>query len=207
MDTNDVAAQLRERCLGLLRVAGHLPCDWSGTARYEPDAGAVVCGCGEFVEWPDGDPINGGAAASAASAALERQPSDPISSTLALIDPNEQYTPVDVERHILDVLSRLETGALFERETVLAEYEAKTKFERAYWAALNTSQEGAADRRKADAMTQCADLHEDLIRAEMLAKAVKATMHNLRAVLSGYQSTSRSVGAAYQAGGSTGRTY
>jgi hypothetical protein len=37
--------------------------------------------------------------------------------------------------------------------------------------------------------------------------AVKATMHNLRAVLSGYQSTARSVGVAYQAGGSPAGRY
>lgn len=203
MDAAEIMGDLRERCLSVLRASGHLPCDWSDGAAYQPEAGAVVCGCGEFAEMPPptapDQPAPGGA--------LERAPLDPIASTLALIDPAEQYTPADVERHILDVLARLETGALFERETVLAEFNAKTAFERAYWQALNESQATSSDRRKADAMVKCADLHEALIQAEMMAKATKATMHNLRAVLSGYQSTSRSVGAAYQAGGSPGRAF
>lgn len=203
MDASEIMGDLYERCLSVLRASGHLPCDWSDRATFQPETGSVVCGCGEFAEMtappaPD-QPAPGGT--------LQRVAMDPIESTLALIDPNEQYTPIDVERHILDVLARLETGALFERETVRAEYDAKTAFERAYWQALNESQASSSDRRKADAMVTCADLHETLIQAEMLAKAAKATMHNLRAILSGYQSTARSVGAAYQAGGSPGRPF
>lgn len=209
MDAETYAAELKQRCLTVLHDVEHLPCEWSDAARYEPDSGAVVCGCGEFAEMPDGlqATVDGEAAGTpivAKGGTLTYEARDPIDSTLALIDPSEVYSPVDVERHILDVLARLETGALFERETVRAEYDAKTAFERAYWRALNASTEGSADRRKADAMVQCEQLHEALIQAEFLAKAAKATMHNLRAVLSGYQSTARSVGAAYQAGGSQG---
>jgi hypothetical protein len=209
MDAESYAEQLKARCFLVLQEIGHLPCQWSDRARYEPDSGAVVCGCGEFAEMPDGlqEAVHGqavGTPITSKGGTLTYEARDPIDSTLALIDPSEVYSPVDVERHILDVLARLETGALFERETVRGEYDAKTAFERAYWRALNASTEGSADRRKADAMVQCEQLHEALIQAEFLAKAAKATMHNLRAVLSGYQSTARSVGAAYQAGGSQG---
>ncbi len=208
MDALDIATELQERCRESLRAAGHGECEYLERASYNPEAGAVVCGCGVFV-----DMIPGAPPAVRPSAELVAQPPalvqarDPIEATLALIDPAEQYTPVDVERHILEVLYRLETGALFERETIRQHHLAEVAFERAYWRAHDASQASAADRRKADAMTKCEAEHLALMEAKYLKEAAKQTMHNLRAVLSGYQSTARSVGAAYQAGGSNGRPY
>lgn len=131
-------------------------------------------------------------------------PADPIRATLALIDPTQIYTPEDVERHILEVLHRLETGALFERETVEAASATEMAFTRKFNAAVDASEQSAADRRKAEAMVKADAEYEAMMQAKMVKEAVKQTMHNLRAVLSGYQSTARSVGSAYQAGGSQG---
>jgi hypothetical protein len=136
--------------------------------------------------------------------ALAYEPADPIRSTLALIDPTEVYGPEDVERHILDVLYRLETGALMERETIQVAYRTAQAFDTKYNAYVAANTGGAADVRKASAMVHCQHENDAMIDAKMLKEAVKQTMHNLRAVLSGYQSTARSVGSTYQAGGSQG---
>lgn len=207
MDERDVSEQLQERAAQLLRAGGHSDCTWLRTARYEPEAEAAVCGCGQFVDWPaDGGQTatTEGTAVVARGGAIAYEARDPIESTLALIDPSEVYSPQDVERHILDVLMRLETGALFERETVTRYAAAKYAFDRAYWRAVNESAQTSADRRKAEAMTACETEAQELAEAEMVRDAAKTTMHNLRAVLSGYQSTARSVGTVYQAGGSQG---
>lgn len=199
MDSQDISAELHARCVRMLEQAGHTGCAWSRTARYDGPSGQVVCGCGEFTAWQEADPDAVGIVA--VGGTTPRQAADPIDSTLALIDPDEQYGPVDVERHILDVLARLETGALFERETVRNHFAAKQAFDMKYNVALLDSVQSSADRRKADAMVKCEAEARALAEAEMLLAAVKATMHNLRAVLSGYQSTARSVGAAYVGGG------
>lgn len=184
-----------QACMHLLDRQGHLPCEWAQAVSYAAQQGRVVCGCGVFYEAPEGF----GAQEGTEVAAVEM--ADPIASALALIDPTQTYGPDEVEKHILDALARLESGALFERHAVEAAAAAKVAFERAYWVALEGADASAADRRKGQAMTECLDLHEALIQAEALEKCVKATMHNLRAILSGYQSVAKSVGAAYQGGG------
>lgn len=226
----DYARLLLARAVSILTAAGHRDCEYLQQARYEPASGAVVCGCGEFEPWsedPETPPwapgersdaaesaqvqLDADAADRAAGRALQQrggtavaEAADPIRSTLALIDPTEVYGPEDVERHILDTLYRLETGALFERETVVKAYETAQAFDLKYNACIATSTGGSADVRKAMAMNDCATEYAAMMEAKMLKEAVKQTMHNLRAVLSGYQSTARSVGSAYQAGGSQG---
>jgi hypothetical protein len=198
MDATDIWADLVAGCIARLQAAGHR-CDMLPRARYDAASGTAVCGCGVFEEYQP--PEGGTEVVRRQAGTMAYEARDPIESTLALIDPAEQYTPDDVERHILDVLSRLETGALFERQTVLDHFKAKQAFDLAYNARLLASEQRSADLRKADAMTHCADLYRALGEAEMLKDAAKATMHNLRAILSGYQSTARSVGATFNAGG------
>lgn len=225
----DYASLLLARAISILTAAGHGACEYLKQAKYVPESGAVVCGCGEFEPWsddpetppwtpeerPDAAEAGQGGVANAADRAAGRalqqrggsavaEAADPIRSTLALIDPTEVYGPEDVERHILDTLYRLETGALFERETVVKAYETAQAFDLKYNACIATSTGGSADVRKAMAMNDCAAEYSAMMEAKMLKEAVKQTMHNLRAVLSGYQSTARSVGSAYQAGGSQG---
>lgn len=216
----DYARLLHARAVSILTAAGHRDCELLQAAKYEPASGAVVCGCGEFEPWsedpdtppwaPEGsDPVAHQESTTAPPPArrggsVVAEAADPIRSTLALIDPSEVYGPEDVERHILDTLYRLETGALFERETVVKAYETAQAFDLKYNACIATSTGGSADVRKAMAMNDCAAEYSAMMDAKMLKEAVKQTMHNLRAVLSGYQSTARSVGSAYQAGGSQG---
>jgi len=222
----DYASALKDRVRAVLVAAGHRECQYLAQASYDPASGQVVCGCGIFEPLPEGNPQNppwateepdgfdgpiGDGQQGPASPAPMRagntlpEAADPIRSTLALIDPTEVYGPEDVERHILDTLYRLETGALFERETVVAAWKAEQAFNTKYHAFVaDQATGGAADVRKSQAMQHCSEEHASMLEAKMMKEAVKQTMHNLRAVLSGYQSTARSVGSAYQAGGSQG---
>lgn len=219
----DYASQMKRAMVRLLENAGHAACEYLDRVSYDPASGMVICGCGVFELWqqeaePDappwesGDgPIGDGAQGPGTAVATRRVgghdlplAADPIQATLALIDPTQIYTPEDVERHILEVLHRLETGALFERETVEAASATEMAFTRKFNAAVDASEQSAADRRKAEAMVKADAEYEAMMQAKMVKEAVKQTMHNLRAVLSGYQSTARSVGSAYQAGGSQG---
>jgi hypothetical protein len=232
----DYASALRQKMVQVLVAAGHATCTYLPQAKYVPESGAVVCGCGEFEPWSDSadnppwessteenDAVYRGMQEAAGQREILESdgmglpapghprgghdlpaPADPIQATLALIDPTQIYTPEDVERHILEVLYRLETGALFERETVEAASATEMAFTRKFNAAVDASEQSAADRRKAEAMVKADAEYEAMMRAKMVKEAVKQTMHNLRAVLSGYQSTARSVGSAYQAGGSQG---
>lgn len=198
---------LRKQLQGSLRDHGHGACRHDERARYDFTRQVVVCGCGHEVqlvgtvpaqEQPPFDPP----ATSGAPIGANTTAKDPVQATLATIDPTMAYTPVDLEMRILDVLARLEQGALFERQAIDNAALAEMDWKRAYWIAREASEAGAADRREADAMLKTLELHQAHLAASMVAKAVKATMHNLRAVLSGYQSVARSVGLDYQAGGS-----
>jgi hypothetical protein len=218
----EYAAELGRWCRRALESSGHTGCQWLSGARYVPESAAVICGCGEFVpapmvEEPRGDEPDAGerdAVLAENAKAFDRiagsmpyQAADPINSTLALIDPTEIYTPDLVERHILDVLARLETGALFERECIVRFDKAATEWNRVYFATIHTSAQTSELKRKAEAEVECheAGLTAERDEAKMLVSAAKATMHNLRAVLSGYQSVAKSVTAAYNPGGSAGR--
>jgi len=213
----DYAALLKREAMKILAEAGHADCSMLASARYVPESGAVVCGCGEFEPWsdsPDSPPWEPTADDDRAAfseppaprpgGALTYEAQDPIRSTLALIDPSQIYTPEEVERHILDTLYRLETGQLAERKSVELLFKTKQAFDLKFNACIATSSGGAADIRKAMAMNDCSDEYAAMLEAEMVAKAIKATMHNLRSVITGYQSVAKSVTASYQAGGSQG---
>lgn len=202
MDAADMMGELQQRCEERLRATGHGDCQYLPQARYDAASGMVVCGCGVFADFDPAATVASGTQVVARPAGtIDYEAADPIESTLALIDPTEQYTPDDVERHIVDVLARLEMGAKFEREVIGKQYETAQAYELAYQAAILASEHTSADRRKADAITKCEAELKAKNEAEFLRKAVQATMHNLRAVLTGYQSVSRSVGATYNAGG------
>lgn len=193
-EDQDHYAALRAWCAKILEHDGHLNCPHTDQARYLPDSATVICGCGFAAIRPE--PAN----------ELAYTAHDPIESALGLIDATKIYTPDEVERHILDVLARLETGALFERECILREARALDAWDRVYWQALNDTPATSETKRKAAAMVACDEdgVTQEKFEAVMLRKAVAATMHNLRAVLSGYQSVAKSVAVAYQAGGATG---
>lgn len=203
-EPGEYATQLAEWCRRALIRAGHTPCRWLGQARYIPESGGIVCGCGTVVDAPV---VPQGDGSEVGLSGIPRKAADPIGSTLALIDPSQIYTPEQVERHILDTLARLETGALFERECIIKAEAAAGEWNRVYFATIHTSDQTSELKRKAEAEVTCQErgLTEARDEAKMLVSAVKATMHNLRAVLTGYQAVAKSVNAAYQGGGSPGR--
>jgi hypothetical protein len=203
MDAEDMMGELQQRSEARLRASGHTDCEYLRHARYDAASGMVVCGCGIFAELGNDAPTQPATQQSAAvaSTGIAYVAADPIESTLALIDPTEVYAPEDVERHILDVLARLEMGEKFERQVIEKHYETKQTYDLKFAASILASEESGMDRRKADATVKCEDEFKAMNEAEFMRKAVQATMHNLRAVLTGYQSVSRSVGAAYNAGG------
>ncbi len=185
---------LRAWCAKILEHDGH-NCPHVERARYLPEQATVMCGCGYAAVRPE------------PAGELEYTARDPIQSALGLIDATKIYTPDEVERHILDVLARLETGALFERECILREERALDAWNRTYWRAIAETSATSEIKRKAAGMVACEEdgTAREKHEAVMLRKAVQATMHNLRAVLSGYQSVAKSVAVAYQGGGAPGQ--
>lgn len=193
-----------------LAVAGHA-CGpgMLEKARFVPsendyDPAIVGCGvCGAAfdalpLDLPPSDPVEPVAGQVATQAAV-----DPIGTLLKLIDPTEVYTPQQVEERMLDCVRRLEQGAMFERACILAAYAAKHAYIMASSRALvDVRGQGSEKDREAAAMVSCEELYEEMGRTKMMEIATKAAMHNLRSILSGYQSVLRSVGATYNAGGS-----
>lgn len=128
-------------------------------------------------------------------------PMDPIAVQANLLDPTRVLTPDEVNQRMVETINRIERGALYEREIILRLETAQYEYDMAIARAMDTA-EGAADQRKARALLAVEDLAQRLHVAKLARTAVKETMHNLRSILSGYQSVGRSVGAVYNAGGS-----
>lgn len=126
---------------------------------------------------------------------------DPISARIAAIDPTVIYTPVDVERVLVDIERRLEAGQLYQRVWERRLYEVSITHELAWAKAIRASGAGSADMRKADATIECIDSLAAKLEADIMTRAVRETMHNLRSMLSGFQSIARSVGASMTASG------
>jgi hypothetical protein len=166
-----------------------------------------VCGCGEYFPAPElGAPavdLSPARVDAHSSAAITVAAADPIARTLALIGPAEDYRPDQVERLMLDCVQRLEEGQAFERWALEQASEAERAYNRAYAKAF-TLAAGAMELRRNVAEVECADLADSRDRTDMVHRAAKAAMHNLRSTLSGYQSVLRSVQATFQAGGSNG---
>lgn len=202
----DYAVVLGDCVRRTLQHHGHQNCPDAGRASYYPaepgqETPFVACGCGHVL---DALPLSTSSASGGFAGLPTAEPSgalvalDPVQSVLALIDPTKVYGPAEVEEHILDCVSRLEAGAVFERECILREHAAKTTYDVAYARAMVKVTGSSADVRKAEAFVETEDEYLEWQEAAMLVKAVKTTMHNLRSVLSGYQSVASSIRAAYQ---------
>lgn len=198
-DAIGYSEEMQKRLTVQLREHGHGACRHDERARFDFTAGTIICGCGHTVQIEGAQQFVPDVDEPRDIVLAER---DPVRATLATIDPTVAYTQVDLEMRILDVLARLELGAVFERKAVEDDAAAKLAWKKAYWIAKNSSEASAADRREADAMVQTLDLYLDHVEKEMVRKAVAATMHNLRSILSGYQSVAKSVAADAGAGGS-----
>lgn len=204
----ELAKQLDDTIASILLKFEHSGCgleEFANTSQHE-GATVVVCGCGEFYPAPElGAPValspdrvdaHGPAAITVAAA-------DPIARTLALIGPAEDYRPDQVERFMLDAIRRLEEGQAFERWALEQASDARSKYDRAY-AKEFVLASGAMELRRNTAEVACNELAEARDRTDMVYRAAKAAMHNLRSTLSGYQSVLKSVQATYQTGGTSG---
>lgn len=208
-DAASIARQTVDSVFTVLARAEHGNCpsrQMAATTLHEGHT-VVVCGCGEFFDAPE---LGGGALTlrpqqvdPTASTAVTVAAADPIARTLALIGPTEDYTPEQVEKLMLDTLGRIEQGQAMERWTLEQASAASTRYELAYHKAF-TQAPGPMELRRSSAIVECAELFEAKETAELVYKAVKSAMHNLRSVLSGYQSVLRSVTATYGAGGTPG---
>lgn len=212
-----VAAKYGSRGEELLALHGHTKCAQLKRVQYLPaDAKypeTAQCGCKVLVQ--HGEPLGTQGEADLVPAMTNGEaalagrrtyhPDDPIAATIALIDPTKVYTPEQVEQQILDCNARLERGAHFERAALEEEGRTELEWSNAYDLAVLNSKLGAADTRKADAMVQTRELHDAFVTARMVRKAIQSTMHNLRSVLSGYQSVGKSIASAYNSS-HTGRT-
>lgn len=209
MNAAEIADRMADALHSVLERNDHGTCNlepYANTTLHE-GVTVVVCGCGQFFPAPElGAPTvdlspervdaHGPAAVTVAAA-------DPIARTLELIGSAQSYTPEQVERLMLDCVYRLEEGQAFERWALEQASEAKRAYDRAYAKAF-TLCSGAMELRRNVAEVECAELADTNDKADMVHRAAKAAMHNLRSTLSGYQSVLKSVQATYQAGGSSG---
>lgn len=162
-----------------------------------PDTGMVAClGCGEVLE--EAQP--GTAVARPAAMSDGVQPVDPIVTTMDVPIAGEILTPDECVAHIADCVARLERGAAFHRKCIQDLYEARRAYERAFDNAMADAS-GAADQRKSYCNRQAEAELDQMEAMAMREKAVRTAMHDVRAMLSGYQSMANSVRATYQAAG------
>jgi len=208
----------------VLALPEHLACGKAGLSFYDPEFGVVCGGCAAttYVMHPTlsiemdpavkvGEPERQAVAetttklvATKGDIASRVDPGDPITTPLVLIDPTQPYDSAMVEEHILDAVARLERGSHFQRVCMEEYAESVLAYELKYARALLQADKdgGAADVRKARAMIMCEQEYVTRHVAKMKCSAIETTMHSLRSVLSGYQSVSSSIRAAY---GGTGR--
>jgi len=209
VDAAMLADQLADAVHAALERNKHGDCDlepYANTTLHEGET-VVVCGCGQYFPAPElAAPtvaLSPERVDAHGPAAVTVAVADPIARTLALIGPAEDYRPDQVERLMLDCVQRLEEGQAFERWALEQASEADRAYSRAYALAF-TKAPGAMELRRNVAEVECAELADVKDRTDMVHRAAKAAMHNLRSTLSGYQSVLRSVQATFQAGGSNG---
>ena len=128
-------------------------------------------------------------------------PADPILSQVGAIDATQVLTPAEIELHITDVVARIDRGTAFER-VCLEDATAKRRAADLVYARAMAAASGAADQRKARAMVAAEVEETAAVNAEMMLRATRDTMHNLRSQLSGLQSLAKSVTASMGVGGS-----
>jgi hypothetical protein len=106
------------------------------------------------------------------------------------------YTPEQVELEIVGILSRIERGAGFQTTKVEECAAAKLDYDLAYARALINSTARSKELREAEAMLACREQFERWKLLELTVKTTSEGMHNLRSMLSGFQSVARSIGTS-----------
>jgi hypothetical protein len=224
----DIAAANFERARSMKRKdPQHADCP--GRAEFDPEMG-VVCYCGTVLGFPPNSismdlvmPLSQTTAdaeraqpvvvqdelrnvTSVTGLASAVHPADPILASVDVIDPTLPYDSKMVEEHLLDAMARIERGAHYERFCAEDYADKVLKYEAAHARALleAANHGGAADIRAARAAVTCETEFIQRMIAKMKLDAVKANMHSLRSIMSGYQSVASSIRAAYSGGGSNG---
>lgn len=195
-------------------AAGHGECT---LGQMDSEYG-VVCGCGEILAFrvdqevdtstsittAEVDPTRGpttvptsAQVVTTGDIASRVQPADPITAALDVIDPTGVYDSKMVEEHILDVLRRIERGAHYQRVCEEQMFELGMKLEFAKARARPKTRGGAKDQRDAEVLLATEAEYRAYNLAKMKVEAIRNTMHNVRALLSGYQSIARSIQSAY----------
>jgi hypothetical protein len=106
------------------------------------------------------------------------------------------YTPEQIELEIVGILSRIERGAGFQTTKVEECAAAKLEYDLAYARALIQSTARSKELREAQAMLTCREQYERWKLLELTVKTTSEGMHNLRSMLSGFQSVARSIGVS-----------
>lgn len=126
----------------------------------------------------------------------EGQTLDPLVDRLDPLDPTLPYTPEDVELKIVDIMRAIDRSELFLRQQIAREHAAQHNLDFRYNLAIAQSEAKAADQRKAEAWIATERQRFEATEASMLVRALRDAQHNLRSVLSGYQSVARSLGVS-----------
>lgn len=126
-------------------------------------------------------------------------PVDPIESALIAMDPTKVYTPADIELQLVSIVARLEQGQHFQREWEMRANAAAVDYTLSYAEAVVAADGRSKEVREAQAILACRDEMVEKMTTEATVKAIRETMHNLRSMLSGFQSIGRSVGASFGA--------
>lgn len=106
------------------------------------------------------------------------------------------YTPEEVELEIVGILSRIERGAGFQTTVVEELAAARLEFDLAYARAIIRTTSRSKELREAEATLACQEQYERWKLLELKAKTTADGMHNLRSMLSGFQSVAKSIGVS-----------
>lgn len=179
------------------------PYEELGSFDSEPEHGAVYSIVSAMAEAEEQAELAGAEVAPWDAGMVEPPsaviPVDPLSSQLTAMSPTEVYRPTDVELQLVSIVQRLESGQHFQRQWEVRANQAATAYEIAHARAIVESDGRSKEVREAEALLACEDLYLMKMDAEATVKAVRESMHNLRSMLSGFQSIARSVGVSFNA--------
>jgi hypothetical protein len=117
---------------------------------------------------------------------------DPLAARVVVIDPSQPYTPLDVERQLLDIEARLERGMHAQRYWEEREFYAESGWTQKAARVRLEDTSGAKDIRDARVQVRCAEEWRELLLCRSMVRAMRETMHTLRSLQTGYQSVLRS---------------
>lgn len=117
---------------------------------------------------------------------------DPLAARVVVIDPTQPYTPLDVERQLLDIEGRLERGMHAQRYWEEREFAAESGWTQKAARIRLEDTGGAKDIRDARVQVRCEEEWRELLLCRAMVRAMRETMHTLRSLQTGYQSVLRS---------------